>query len=77
MSLTITSLRSKHGYSGVDHLIDDIPLETMIGQEYESVEDIRAAVTAIQREHADKRVRDVPVSVEARLDTGDLTTITA
>jgi hypothetical protein len=73
--ITITGIGSKHGYSGYDHLIDDSPLQDLLGQQFRSVRDLHKAVTKTQFETADKRVRYVPVAVEIVLATGDRRTV--
>lgn len=69
--ITIANIGSKHGYSGDDHLIDDVPLQDLLGQDFRRVRDIRRAVEKIQMDTADRRVRYVPVQVEIVLATGD------
>ena len=70
--IAITAIRPKRGYSNVDHLIDDSAYQNFVGQQFESVRDIRRAVNAKSfTEKLDFRVRNVPVAVEIRLPTGD------
>lgn len=69
--ILVTSIGTKHGYSGYDHLIDDGPYQDLLGQRYRSVSEIRRAVEQIQRDHVDQRVAVAPVGVEIVLANGD------
>jgi outer membrane protein TolC len=77
MALTVVSIASRCGYSRWDHLIDDAPLQDLIGQDFRDARAIRRAVEHIQRDTADPRVGLAPVAVEVRLANGECREIEA
>lgn len=75
--IRVTGIGTKRGYSGYDHLIDDMPYQDLLGQRFRSVSEIRRAVGQIERDHADRRVMVAPVGVEIALANGDRRNIDA
>jgi len=65
--ITIISIHQKRGYSATDHLLDDRPLQDLIGREFASVADVRQ-LPAVQQAAA-------PVWIEYRV-TGEIREIT-
>ena len=63
--VTVMSIKYCRGYTACDHLIDDTPLEGIVGESFSNVAAIRRAVKAIEEASPqDRRCRLAPVRVE-------------
>ena len=69
--VTIESIGYAMGYTGADHLLDDAPLQGLIGTEYRSVADAQRASQVVERRSPpDRRVRTAPIEMTVRLASG-------
>lgn len=60
--ITILQIEQRNGYSGYDHLLGD--LTSMVGSNYRSMRDLRAAVWREQKAVNDRRCATPPVRTE-------------
>ncbi len=68
--ITLKNIRQRHGYSGYDHLLDDGPLQVLVGQRFASLGVLRKRANTIQARSQDKRCGRPPISVEILHDDG-------
>lgn len=61
MTITITRARLAHGYSGYDHLLDDAPLNAMIGRSYADLDEAAAHAGRLIEGTQDRRCAPAPV----------------
>ena len=62
--ITIRKVGYKSGYSGNDHLLDDAPLEEMIGEDFRSVRDLSRRVNGVASKTIHAKCAMPPIWVE-------------
>jgi hypothetical protein len=61
MAITITNARLAHGYSGYDHLLDNRPLDVMVGCTYRNLAAAAKAAWKLLHGTQDRRCASAPV----------------
>ena len=61
MTITITKARQARGYSSCDHLLDDSPLDSMIGRSYRDLAAAARAAGKLLKGTQDRRCAGAPV----------------
>lgn len=61
MTITIQSAAQARGYSGFDHLLDDGPLQAMVGRTYKNIEAAARAAGRLLKGTQDRRCAGSPV----------------
>jgi hypothetical protein len=62
--ITLKHISQAHGYSSDDHLLDDGPLQDLIGCSFRSIADLRRRANAIQARTQDRRCARPPIRCE-------------
>lgn len=68
--MTIINAAPKYGYSGYDHMIDDMPAKGAVGRRARSVAEARRIVARAAKPGIPARCACVPVWFEAALPDG-------
>ena len=62
--IVVTGAWQRQGYTGWDHLLDDSPLESIIGRNFSSLAEARKAATRALRGTQDQRCDGAPIEIE-------------
>lgn len=68
--MTIINAAPKYGYSGYDHMIDDMPVKEAVGRSVRSVAEARRIVARAAKPGIPARCACVPVWFEVSLPGG-------
>ena len=74
--ITLEAIGQSHGYSGYDHLLNDGPLQDLVGQSFRSVADLRRRANKVQDSSLDRRCAPPPIWCRIRHASGSPAEVT-